>query len=71
MSSDNDVSQLRSSMQYDTDTFFFEELASNGAGQGRGLDGGSGYCHSGVVRYVRSIKEPVLAVVQGPSPQGD
>ena len=47
MSSDNEVSQLRSSMQYDTDAFFFQELASDGSpGWTRGGGwtwGGGGY----------------------------
>ena len=36
MSSDNEVSQLHSPMRYDTDTFFFQELACDGPPQDTG-----------------------------------
>ena len=37
MSSDNEVSQLRSSVQYDTNTFCFQDLASEGMDMGEGV----------------------------------
>ena len=50
MSSDNEVSQLHSPVRYDTDTFFFQELARDGPppGGGGGGQGGGGMDRAGL-----------------------